>query len=78
MSAKPDYNESYLVVHPKGRYGKNDRWEIEDMKEKIERHVDNVDYVEIKFDNWICSDCDSYYETEEEAENCFCTDEGTL
>jgi hypothetical protein len=44
-----------------------------EMKEQIKRHVDNVSYIsDIVYESFICTECDSNYETRESAENCDC------
>lgn len=84
-NAKPNYDAMYLKVFPKraGNFGyasisgihyEDDR-HITDMQEQIERHIDNIQSIEIDFDEywgkkWVCRKCESDYETEKEAEIC--------
>lgn len=80
MKAKPDYNSGYLIVMPKhaGHFGNihissvkydSDK-HLQSMKEQIERHVDKVDNVQIKYETWVCSTCGDEYETQKSAEDC--------
>ena len=85
MKAKPVYDSGYLIVYPRaaGDFGwasmprieYKDDSHLREMKDAIERHVDNVHRVYIDYETWQCSVCGCQYDTQREAEHCCTTTE---
>ena len=80
MKAKPNYDYAYIKVELRhaGDFGmclmsgvsyENDDHLI-NAAEQIKRHIDRVKTCDIEYDMWICSECESNYDTKKEAEDC--------
>lgn len=88
MTTKPNYNNWHIEVTPKtaGDFGgisissiEYDKKEAESLQQEIEvnilRHIDRVSHTRVVYESYICSGCDTDYETEKEADDCCLTAE---
>jgi hypothetical protein len=80
MSAKPDPNYWHIIVTPrigsqytsiKPNLSDNDAVSLQkEIMESIKRHVDSIEDLEVVYDSFICSECESSYSDEETAGGC--------
>jgi len=80
MKTKPNYDYGYIRVEMRGagNFGNmsfsgshydNDN-HLTDAVEEIKRHIDRVRSADIHYDYYTCGECNSDFESEEEADKC--------
>lgn len=80
MKAKIDYDSGYIKVYPKDAgdfgivrmrgYSYKDDSHLRSMERDIQRHVDDVGFMSIEYEGWLCGECENYFDNKKDAELC--------